>query len=107
MAASALRAARRGASLTQRLLAFSRRQPLDVEVIDAGDLVQFEVSMERRMRLAHNAELVQQNACTGLPDRLKEGAGQSSEAPSGGAKIVPITEALNRRPARELARREA
>ena len=74
---------------------------------DAGDLVQFEVSMERRMRLAHNAQLVRQNACTDLPDRLMEGAGQSSDAPSGGAKIVPFTEALNRRPAQELVRREA
>ncbi len=35
----ALRAAKRGASLTQRLLAFSRRQTLDVTAVDAGELV--------------------------------------------------------------------
>jgi PAS domain S-box-containing protein len=34
-----LRAARRGTELTQRLLAFSRRQPLDPQPISLGDLV--------------------------------------------------------------------
>lgn len=34
-----LRAARRGTELTQRLLAFSRRQPLDPRPVDLGDLV--------------------------------------------------------------------
>lgn len=38
-ASSALKAAERGADLTQRLLAFSRRQTLDTEVIDVNDLV--------------------------------------------------------------------
>lgn len=35
-----LRAARRGTELTQRLLAFSRRQPLDPQPVSLGDLVE-------------------------------------------------------------------
>ena len=44
----ALRAVERGASLTQRLLAFARRQPLRAEVIDAGDLIGGLAEMLRR-----------------------------------------------------------
>jgi PAS domain S-box-containing protein len=39
LTAPALRAARRGASLTHRLLAFSRQQPLQDRVVDAGELL--------------------------------------------------------------------
>jgi len=39
LTAPVLRATKRGASLTHRLLAFSRRQPLEHKVVDAGELV--------------------------------------------------------------------
>ncbi|MDP6705972.1 MAG: PAS domain S-box protein [Alphaproteobacteria bacterium] len=44
----ALRATRRGASLTQRLLAFSRQQDLEVAAVDAGRLVDELAEMLRR-----------------------------------------------------------
>ena len=47
LTAPALRATRRGAALTHRLLAFSRRQPLEQQVIDAGELL---LSMQDLLR---------------------------------------------------------
>ncbi len=55
---------------------------------DAGDMVQFEVSTDRRIRRAHNPTLVQEHACVGLPERLRQDAGADG-ATSG--KIVPFT----------------
>lgn len=48
MVAAALRATRRGAELTAKLLAFSRRQVLQPEVIDVGALLQSLAGMLRR-----------------------------------------------------------
>ena len=41
------------------------------DLFDAGDMVQFEVSVERRIRKAHNAQLLQERACVGLPESLR------------------------------------
>ncbi|MEZ5478538.1 MAG: cache domain-containing protein [Thiolinea sp.] len=43
----AIRATRRGADITQRLLAFSRRQPLEPEVVSLNDLLQDTVKLLR------------------------------------------------------------
>ncbi len=51
---AALRAAERGATLTQRLLAFSRRQPLEPRSIDLDDLVR---GMEDLLRRTLGAEI--------------------------------------------------
>ncbi len=48
LTAPILRATRRGASLTNRLLAFSRKQTLDVRSVDAGNLVEEASEMLRR-----------------------------------------------------------
>jgi PAS domain S-box-containing protein len=53
---TALRAAERGASLTQRLLAFSRRQPLSPAAIDLNELVQGMEDLLRRT-LGENIEI--------------------------------------------------
>ena len=45
---NALRATRRGASLTQRMLAFARRQDLNPEAVDLGQLVQGMLDLLRR-----------------------------------------------------------
>lgn len=46
--ASAIEAAQRGAELTQRLLAFSRRQTLQAEVVDPNDLITHMAELLRR-----------------------------------------------------------
>jgi len=38
---------------------------------DAGDMVQFDVHMEHKLRRAHNPRLLQEHACQGLPDTLR------------------------------------
>jgi len=48
LAAAALRSARRGGELTQRLLAFGRRQALMTEVTDANELVDSLIDLFRR-----------------------------------------------------------
>lgn len=55
---------------------------------DAGDMVQFDVSTDRRFRRAHNPTLVQESACVGLPDRLRQNAGEEGRA---SGKIVAFT----------------
>lgn len=40
----------------------------------AGDMVQFDVSVERNYRKARNPRLIQESACTGLPSSLRDTA---------------------------------
>ncbi len=61
MLASALRASHRGAELTQRLLAFARRQPLSPETTDPRGLVDDLVPMLRRT-LGETIEIVSRAA---------------------------------------------
>ncbi len=56
---------------------------------DAGDMVQFEITTDRRMRRAHNPRLVQESACVGLPESLRQDAG-INDRKSG--KIIAFTE---------------
>ena len=57
---------------------------------DAGDMVRFDVTMDQKLRRAHNPSLVQEHACVGLPDRLRLDAAQESE-PAPSDKIIPFT----------------
>lgn len=45
---------------------------------DAGDMVQFDVAVEQRLRKALNPRMVQERACLGLPETLKRTAPQPS-----------------------------
>lgn len=66
---------------------------------DAGDMVQFDVSCDARVRKAHNARLVQGQACVGLPETLRStGAAIPVPAePAGGrsAQIIPFARQSN------------
>ena len=51
----------------------------DNGIFDAGDMVQFTVSLQSRQRLAHDPKLVLEKACADLPDTLRNSAaGQPS-----------------------------
>ncbi len=45
--------------------------------MNAGDMVSFDLTFERKMRRAHNAQIVEQKVCHGLQDQLRESAAQS------------------------------
>ena len=57
---------------------------------DAGDMVQFDVSVEQRLRRANNARLVQEQAYSGLPERLRQNAEPVSGQGAASAKVVPL-----------------
>ncbi len=46
---------------------------------DAGDMVQFDVKVDQRLRKASNAVVVQERACSGLPETLKRTAPKMCE----------------------------
>ncbi|MGC1496725.1 MAG: hypothetical protein WA790_13025 [Sulfitobacter sp.] len=45
---------------------------------DAGDMVQFEIKMERKLRRAQHPTLIQEHACSGLPESLRSTAPRKS-----------------------------
>lgn len=59
---------------------------------DSGDMVQFEVAMESRIRKAHNARLLQEQAWVDLPESLRRESGpqSSSAGATQTAKIIPF-----------------
>jgi hypothetical protein len=57
---------------------------------DAGDMVQFDVSVEQRLRRASNARLVQGKAYSGLPEQLRQNAHDDLEKTQGIAKVIPL-----------------
>ena len=68
----------------------------------AGDMVQFDVSVEQRLRRASNARLIVEQAYSRLPEKLRQNATQVSEEPVGLAKVIPLRPFLRRnRPRRE------
>ncbi|UWQ93485.1 hypothetical protein QEZ52_13770 [Aliisedimentitalea scapharcae] len=85
-------------------LAFYKQNDQEPELpLDAGDWVQFDLTMERHMRYAHNPRLVSEGLCSGLADVL--GAEQelapvqpaAQELETGSAKIIPFAAAQKRR----------
>ncbi len=81
-------------------LAYYRRSekagPLNM---DAGDLVQFEITSGCDMRLAHNPRLVAEGVFGGLADKLKgaNAPGAPGTPPRRGTEIIVLETARQRR----------
>ena len=67
----------------------SADEMLGLGAFDAGDMVQFDVSTDQRLRRASNAILVKEQAYSGLPEKLRQnGNGPAKTSP--GAKVIPF-----------------
>lgn len=82
-------------------LAFYRQECGDAAMhLDAGDLVQFDMTTDRHQRLAHNPRLVAEGVCPDIADVLSS-AGPQSQKPAasqrpasrGTADIIPFSNA--------------
>lgn len=62
-------------------------------VFDAGDMVHFDVSLENKIRRASNAQLIEQQVCTELPQALRRDASANQTQSS---KVVPFDAKRNR-----------
>jgi hypothetical protein len=51
-------------------------------VLSPGDMVRFEVSIDRKVRRAHNAEMIESEVCNGLHEHLRHTANQNELARS-------------------------
>lgn len=63
-----------------------------------GDMVQFDVSIERKTRRATNARLIESNVCNGLLDGLRSSVAEenaTSVAASPTGEIVPFPQKAN------------
>ena len=85
-------------------LAFYKQNEQEPKLpLDAGDWVQFDLTMERHLRYAHNPRLVAEGAYTDLADVLgteRERAPVqpgAHETETGSAKIIPFQAAQTRR----------
>jgi hypothetical protein len=63
---------------------------------DTGDMVQFDVSVHRKLRIADNPRLVQEKAASYLPDALRQdnpvaAEPQMAKSQRKGAQIIPFT----------------
>jgi len=58
--------------------------------LHAGDMVQFGVTARKNMRLAHDPQVLQEQACAGLPQTLRNAA-PSSPTDAASARIIPFT----------------
>lgn len=62
--------------------------------LDAGDWVQFELTMERNLRLARNPRMMEEGAFTDLADRLTASASEYAQQPDrkepATAEIIPL-----------------
>ena len=56
--------------------------------LDAGDMVQFEVKLDHKLRKAHNARIVLEKACAELPEHLLSTASMSSETIRKTAQVI-------------------
>lgn len=53
---------------------------VDIVAFQPGDMVQFDITVERKTRRAHNARIVEQKVCDGLQDGLRQGADRGRQA---------------------------
>lgn len=70
--------------------------------LNPGDMVEFEVSLERRVRRAHTARVIEAKVCNELQDHLRYTAGQSQSAtnrPHAANVIDLVPRQAQRRPA--------
>lgn len=76
-------------------LAFYRKPKSGCAVdLDAGDLVQFDLSLDEHLRLAHNPKLVREGLCPDIADRLDTttSLGERAKKPRTSGKIIPLSE---------------
>ena len=52
----------------------SQEVAADFGLLGAGDMVKFDVTLQSKIRRAHNACLVEQKVCNGLQDKLRQSA---------------------------------
>ena len=92
-------AARRGAELSRKLLAFSRRQPLELHTVSLGALAESFTRMARRV-VPEDVEVVLNNAAPGATVRADPGAVEQilmnlvtnarDAMPSGGKLVIEV-----------------
>tara|TARA_R110002049_G_scaffold10127_1_gene50139 strand:- start:100625 stop:100984 length:360 start_codon:yes stop_codon:yes gene_type:complete len=68
--------------------------------LEAGDMVQFDVNQERRMRRAYNLRLLQESAAEELPAALRNRTAGPSypSAPNQSAQIIPFAPRIEAAP---------
>ncbi|QBF31464.1 hypothetical protein [Thalassococcus sp. S3] len=59
-------------------------------ILDAGDLVEFEMTTERHLRLAHDPQLVSEGLYPGIAESLAPQSVPRKPAPRESAKIIPF-----------------
>ncbi|HBS50292.1 MAG TPA: hypothetical protein DEA05_09535 [Rhodobacteraceae bacterium] len=60
--------------------------------LDAGDLVQFDMTMDRHLRFVHNPRLVSEGGCEGLADMLGRAGDRNATSHSrNSAEIIPFS----------------
>lgn len=72
--------------------------PLPEFALDAGDLVQFDLTEEQHLRLAHNPRLVSEGACPNLADALAPKSPTAPQAHSASADILLFEPRKARKP---------
>lgn len=87
--------------------------------LDAGDLVDFEMTTERDLRRAHNPRLVSEDAYQGLDEQLRvnkprsqtahsdAGAPKDRGPASASAQIIPLSRATARRKSHRAENKQA
>ncbi|MBJ6373158.1 hypothetical protein [Sedimentitalea arenosa] len=83
-------------------LAFYRQEENEASVaLDAGDWVEFDMSMDHNLRFVHNPRLVAEGVFPELPEALESAAPRkaaaSGQAQRGSAEIIPFALARGRR----------
>lgn len=88
-------------------LAFYKQSEHEEQLpLDAGDWVQFDMTMDRDMRYAHNPRLVSEGVCHGLADALGDAGVQQvkkqpeTRAARNTAEIIPFASLQKERGAR-------
>ena len=73
--------------------------------LDAGDLIQFDVTIQQNMRRATNPQLLQSSHSPDLPDNLRASQRQEpAKASEANRKVVNISRYFEAEPDRKLAR---
>lgn len=72
-------------------LAFYRHSEVEGNLLlDAGDYVQFELSMDRHFRYAHNPRVVGEGAYVGLAESLRTTPEPAPRSAAESAEIIPL-----------------
>lgn len=84
----------------------AHQAPLPEFALDAGDLVQFDLTEEQHLRFAHNPRLVSEGACPDLADALAPNTPTAPQARSASAEII-LFEPRKAPPPRNMAQQQA